>query len=171
MEICLEFFEWLVWDTSPYWCPLPVCCLLSCNTSIAVACTFWPQVLPIAGGLVCLWRNLLYWISLLQIMQHVFGPLWMCVSYIQFQYYSTIIQVLLFLIFLILWVLSVFSRLFWVHHRHVCIWFSFLAVDLDVGSQEAEHAFELLHYPVYMRFPVQVIRQINTKLFRSGLCL
>ena len=44
------------------------------------------------------------------------------------------------------------------HHRHVSHCFCFLAADSEVTSQEAEHAVELFHNPIYMWFPIKVIR-------------
>ena len=40
--------------------------------------------------------------------------------------------------------------------------FCFLAADMEVVSQEAWHAVGFLCYPVYMRFPVQVVNEVST---------
>ena len=44
--------SWLVLGTSPCLCSL--CCSHTCRTPSAVACTFWPQVFSIAGGIACM---------------------------------------------------------------------------------------------------------------------
>ena len=52
----------------------------------------------------------------------------------------------------------------------VCVYGLFvrnsMAVDSEVASQEAEHAVGHFCYPVYMRLPIHVVRDVKPSIWR-----